>query len=367
MIRPKVSVIIPVYNVERYLEEALNSVRDQELDDLEILCVNDGSTDHSPDVLKRYAEQDPRFHILNQKNAGYGAAVNRGLDAAAGMYCAVVEPDDYVRKDMFRVLYETAERESAEVVKGDYCTFSGKGEDRVFQYIQAAPSKEYYGKIYDSTKMYAIFYVHPTTWLGIYRREFLEKYHIRHNESPGAAFQDNGFWFQVFSFAKRVFLIRDDFYRYRVDNENSSINSGTGSFRIFGEYEFIHDFLERSPELKKRLIYTYSFFRFDNYLARYYQTAPEYQEEFAAKAAEEYRKAEAAGEIDRSLFTPKFSSYLDAMVKDPAAFVREVRRPFPEMVWEEVMERPNVPGLIEGSFLPESQTKLWPKRGKRTC
>ncbi len=202
-----------------------------------------------------------------------------------------------------------------------YLAVSGDKENRISHYIQTVPSKEYYGKIYDSTKMYAMFYVHPTTWTGIYRREFLEKYHIRHNESPGAAFQDNGFWFQVFSYAKRVYLIPDGFYCYRVDNEASSINSGTGAFRIFEEYAFIHQFLEQNPELKERLIYTYSFFRFDNYLARYYQTAPAYQEEFAVRVAEEYKKAEAAGEIDRALFTPQFRSFLDPMVEERSSWI----------------------------------------------
>lgn len=356
--QPKISVIIPVYNVERFLHEAMNSVVTQTLDELEILCVNDGSKDSSLVILEEYASRDPRIHIINQKNAGYGAAVNKGLDAATGKYVAVVEPDDYIRKDMFLVMYKKAEETDAEVVKGDYCAFSGDLSNRNFSYIQIAPSKKYYGKIYDSTKTNALFYLHPTTWLGIYRRDFLERYQIRHNESPGAAFQDNGFWFQVFSYAKKVYVINEDFYRYRVDNEGSSINSGTGSFRIFDEYKFIHEFLDRNSELKERLLYTYSFFRFDNYLARYYQTALEHREEFAKRFVEEFMQAKNAGEIDMKLFTPIIREYLDEMVSDPVAFVTKEKVPYPEIVWKEVMLRPQEKELIENSFLPESETKI---------
>lgn len=82
------------------------------------------------------------------------------------------------------------------------------------------------------------------------------------------------------------------------------------------------------------------------------------QEEFAVRVAEEYKKAETAGEIDRALFTPQFRSFLDPMVENPAAFAVQDRKSFPEIVWAEVMERPKAPGLIKGSFLPECQTRI---------
>ena len=340
------------------MPEALDSVVNQELDDMEILCVNDGSKDSSLEILKKYAAHDPRMQIISQKNAGYGAAVNKGLDLATGEYIAVVEPDDYIRRDMFQILYNKAKETGAEVVKGDYLSFTGDGDERSFQYIQTAPSRDYYGKLFDAVETPAMFYLHPTTWTGIYKKEFLDRHHIRHNESPGAAFQDNGFWFQVFSYVRKIYVVDEDFYLYRTDNQGSSINSGTGSFRIFDEYRFIRDFLDKNPEVKERLLYTYSFFRFDNYLARFYQTSPEYREEFALRFAKELKQADAADEVDWKLFTPTFRYYLDALLKDPAAFAREDRVPFPEIVWKEVLRRPDTEGLIENSFLPERGTKL---------
>ena len=104
----KVSVIIPVYNVEEYLEECMESVIHQTLKEIEILCVNDGSTDHSLQILEQYAKKDDRIRIISQKNGGYGKAMNQGLDAASGEYIGIVEPDDYVPLNMYEDLYRKA-------------------------------------------------------------------------------------------------------------------------------------------------------------------------------------------------------------------------------------------------------------------
>ena len=92
----KVSIIIPVYNVERYLEECMESVLGQTLKEIEIICVNDGSSDGSPGILKEYARRDKRVILIDQENRGYGYAMNRGIERASGEYIGIVEPDDYV-------------------------------------------------------------------------------------------------------------------------------------------------------------------------------------------------------------------------------------------------------------------------------
>ena len=97
----KVSIIIPTYNVEMFLDECLESIQRQTLQDIEIICVNDGSTDHSLEIIKKYAENDPRFVIVDKENGGYGKAMNVGLDKATGEYIGIVEPDDYVPLAMY--------------------------------------------------------------------------------------------------------------------------------------------------------------------------------------------------------------------------------------------------------------------------
>ena len=92
----KISIIIPVYNVENYLRVCLNSIVNQSLSDIEIICVNDGSVDNSLDILKEYAAKDNRFVIINQENCGQGIARNKALDIAKGKYIAFVDPDDWI-------------------------------------------------------------------------------------------------------------------------------------------------------------------------------------------------------------------------------------------------------------------------------
>ena len=98
---PLVSVLVPIYNVERYLERCLSSLAAQTFNDFEVICVNDGSTDGSLDIMREHAAHDPRVRVIDKPNAGYGAACNTGIDAATGDYVAIVEPDDYLTGDMF--------------------------------------------------------------------------------------------------------------------------------------------------------------------------------------------------------------------------------------------------------------------------
>ena len=105
---PKVSIILPIYNVREYLAEALDSVINQTLRDLEIICVDDGSTDGSLDIIREYAAKDPRIVVITGPNGGYGKAMNKGLDRATGDYVGIVEPDDYVIPEMYEELYQTA-------------------------------------------------------------------------------------------------------------------------------------------------------------------------------------------------------------------------------------------------------------------
>ena len=98
--RLKVSILVPVYNTERFLAECLDSLVGQTLKEIEIICINDGSTDGSLGILQRYAKDDKRIRILNKKNTGYGDSMNVGLSEATGEYIGIVEPDDFVEFDI---------------------------------------------------------------------------------------------------------------------------------------------------------------------------------------------------------------------------------------------------------------------------
>ena len=129
---PKVSIVIPIYNVEQYLRECLESVVNQTLKEIEIICVNDGSTDSSPEILKEYAEKDNRIKVISKPNSGYGHTMNVGIDAAIGEYIGIVESDDYVKLDMYETLYNIAKKNDLDVVRADFERFVGEGKERKF-------------------------------------------------------------------------------------------------------------------------------------------------------------------------------------------------------------------------------------------
>ena len=116
---PKVSVIVPVYNAEKYLQECVDSILRQTLADLELILVDDGSTDSSPAICDRYAEQDARVKVIRQANAGLSAARNRGIEVAAGEWVAFVDSDDFVDKNMFEQMYLYAKNNKYDIVVCD--------------------------------------------------------------------------------------------------------------------------------------------------------------------------------------------------------------------------------------------------------
>ena len=122
----KVSILVPIYNVEKYLRQCLESVVNQTLKDIEIICINDGSTDSSPEIIREFASRDSRIKVIDKPNTGYGHSMNQGLKAATGEYIGIVESDDFAELNMFEVLYNTAKSNGAEIVKSNYWSLVDK-------------------------------------------------------------------------------------------------------------------------------------------------------------------------------------------------------------------------------------------------
>ena len=200
----KVSIVIPVCNVEPFLRECLDSAINQTLRDIEIICVNDGSTDGCLAILKEYAEQDERVKVIDKDNAGYGHTMNIGMDMARGKYIGIIESDDYVKLEMYEELYEIAERENVDFIKGDFYRFYGSGEKLQCEYNKIAKEDKNYNVVIKPSEVQECFKFIMNTWSGIYSTEFIRKNVIRHNETPGASFQDNGFWFLAKIAAERT-------------------------------------------------------------------------------------------------------------------------------------------------------------------
>lgn len=319
---PKVSVIIPVYNVEQYLRECLDSVVNQTLKDIEIICINDGSTDNSLNILKEYATQDSRIKIIDKQNSGYGHSMNVGIDNARGEYIGIVEPDDYIKLNMYKTLYSKAKELDLDFIKADFYRFIGDYPNRYFAYHKLDSKEIYYNKLISTRDDINTFYLIMNTWSGIYKTEFLKKHHIRHNETPGASFQDNGFWFQTFMNGSRVYFINQPFYLNRRDNPNSSVKDKNKIYCMCKEYDFIRQIIDTQPELKK-FIPIYQYKRYCNYLFTLNRIDKKYKKEFIQKFSMDYKLALNNGEIDFELFSKQDINNLKLIINNPYKFYKK--------------------------------------------
>ena len=327
----KVSIIIPVYNVEKYLTECMDSVVNQTLEDIEIVCVNDGSTDESLRILREYAEKDTRIILIDKENRGYGHAMNCGLDRASGEYIGIVEPDDFVPANMYAELYEKAVSYDLDFVKADFYRFKTmENGERELVYNHLSNKEEDYNKVFDPSGTPEAIKFIMNTWSGIYRRSFLEKHKIRHNETPGASFQDNGFWFQTFVYAKRAMILDKPYYMNRRDNPDSSVNSREKVYCINQEYDYIRELLIKDPVLWKRFRYMYWFKKYHNYMGTLRRIAPEYKHEYVLRFAAEYRRAKSRGELNRKVFSKNDWANITSLMFDPEEYY--LRRIYPETI-----------------------------------
>lgn len=217
----KVSVIIPVYNVENYLRQALDSVVNQTLREIEIICINDGSKDSSKSILNEYQESDERISVINRTNKGYGAACNTGLKLAKGKYTAIMEPDDFVENDMYENLYSYAEANNADIVKSAFNEYTEENGSSKINWSEQYSMPESVFKLEEHPQF---IYFHPSIWTCIYKTEFLRKHKLTFKEARGAGWVDNPFQVQTLCLADRIYYTDDAYYHYRLTNPTSSSN-----------------------------------------------------------------------------------------------------------------------------------------------
>lgn len=298
----KVSIIIPVYNVEQYLVECLNSAVNQTLRDIEIICVNDGSKDSSLEILLDYANRDCRVKIIDKDNAGYGHTMNLGMDMASGEYIGIIESDDYVDLHMYEDLYKIAQENRLDWIKADFNRFIIDTGCIVNTYNDVAKKKEYYNRVISPEEEPFSFRFIMNTWSGIYSRQFLVSNNIRHQETPGASFQDNGFWFQSMIYAKRIYVVDRPYYMNRRDNPNSSVYDKGKAECIIEEYNYIYNILCKDKEKLQIFVPQYNLKKYHNYMFHYNRIANECKLEFLEKISKEFKSALDNGDINPKFF-----------------------------------------------------------------
>ncbi len=211
--KPKVSVIMPSYNVAPYIRRCMDSVIGQTLPDIEIICVDAGSTDGTLEILREYEQQDPRIRILVSDQKSYGHQMNMGLRAAGGDYIGIVETDDHIALQMYEVLYGAACKTAfPDIVKSGYYsvyqneTETETKEKRILEYTPDAPFR--------LSAHYELLNAHPSIWSCIYKRDFLLRRSVVFLEAPGAGWVDNPFFLQTVCEADRIYCIDDCLYYY---------------------------------------------------------------------------------------------------------------------------------------------------------
>ena len=310
------SVLIPCYNTEKYLHQCLDSVVNQTLRDLEIICINDGSTDSTSDILHEYAARDPRIKIIEKENSGYGDSMNRGLAAAGGEYIGIIESDDWADADMFEHLYTAAKKHNCDLVKSNFYDYY-RGVSTLNEIIP----QEYVGQVLVPRQNLSVMKHIAYIWAGIYRRAWLEKCNIRFLATPGASFQDNSFGFKLLACAERAFFMQESWLHYRKDNNDSSVHNNSKLFCICDEFHEIENVSKAHPEWERKFISFIYYLKYAGYLWNFRRLDIPWNWNFASTVAKEFRQDFQNGNIDPSLFTPKKLSRLKLWAFHPLLFL----------------------------------------------
>lgn len=236
--QPKVSIVVPIYNVEKYLHECVDSILAQTLKEIEVILVDDGSPDNCGAIVDEYAKNDKRVVPVHQKNGGYSKAVNRGIDLARGEYIGIIESDDWIEPDMYESLYQNAKKYNTDVTKGGFYYYNPtlREEDqnviwRNPRHIDLAYAPE---GAFHITEWPRLIGFHASIWSSIYRADFVKK--IKIPDTAGASYQDFPFMIEVMTKAERISVVKKPFVHWRNEpNQGNSTSAGGPKLLLMGK------------------------------------------------------------------------------------------------------------------------------------
>lgn len=241
---PKISISVPVYKVEKYLDNCIKSLIDQTLNDIEIILVDDGSPDSCGDICDKYAEMDNRIRVIHKENGGLGAARQSGLEAARGEYFCVCDADDWVELDMYEQLYNKAVETGADIVICDYTAEYSDGSKRCSNYGSNLPTTK--ERLIDDALNGAF----PcSVWRRIYKREIFKKYNIIWEEGINMG-EDVLITLKILQYSLKWSYLPICLYHYRrMPSEESYTNKVTLS--SYNQMLKIQDWIESNLDKKR--------------------------------------------------------------------------------------------------------------------
>lgn len=241
----ELSVIFPVYNVEKYLEKCLETVTAWNVDYIEFLFINDGSPDNSAKLLREYSKKDPRVKVIDKENGGCASARKLGLEKAQGKYIGFIDPDDFIDPDMFLQLHKRALLGSYQVA---YCGYNEYYENTktVKKVTQDAIYYPYSEGVRDPNEIKKlIMYLRVAIWRGIYLKSMLDDNKITFNENL-RRFDDLPFKIEVFAKARSVVSVPENMYYYRLERPGQDV--ACSDERLYVHFD-IFDYLDKKQEL----------------------------------------------------------------------------------------------------------------------
>lgn len=242
----KVSVIVPVYNVENYLRKCLDSLVNQTLGELEVIVIDDGSTDSSAAIIKEYMETFPRMQYHKKENGGLSDARNYGLSYATGKYVAFLDADDYVEETMYETMYEKAKKEDADMVECNFFWTYGRRQKKDI-------AQKYAGRREMLLKARVV------AWNKLYRRELLEQANLLFPK--GLHYEDVAFFYQLVPHIQKVAFVKQPMVHY-VQRKNSIVNTqGDKTRDIFIVLNQVIEYYKKQKLYEKyqeELEYTYT-------------------------------------------------------------------------------------------------------------
>lgn len=294
---PKVSVIVPVCDVEPYLRECMDSLVNQTLgSDLEIIAINDGSTDGCLEILKEYARRDKRIMLIDQENQGRGRTYNTGIAAASGEYLAIMDGDDLALSHMYQLLHDTATEQKVERVRCQKLRFYEPPE--MYKSGYYFPPELLYKKLGadDIRKRPEVFL--PAHQAGITDRHFVVENGIRYPDQR--SFVDLAFSGKCVALMKTMYCIADPLYIYRKGNPLATTSSRSLKTLIFhfDEHRDLDEFLDRCPGIDDDLKKRFNAYFVDTYFEWATRLEGEDKRRYVERMAEKFREMREAGMIE---------------------------------------------------------------------
>ncbi|RLL42756.1 glycosyltransferase [Oceanobacillus piezotolerans] len=256
--KPKISIIVPIYNVEAYLKRCLESLLSQEIEDIEIIAVNDGSTDKSGEILNNYSHKDKRIKVINQQNNGVSAARNAGIRNAAGEFIGFVDPDDWVDGNMYEEMYRLAIEEDADIVMCSYKSeFENSSKEKDFHHpkktiyqgldVREKMLRRLIGPIKEEVANPELLDAWGTVWSKIYKAELIKKNELRFMDLKTIGTNEDTFFnIKALYHTEKFIFLNTPYYHYWRGNENSITTKYKPDLidKYSNLYQLIYDFIE---------------------------------------------------------------------------------------------------------------------------